>query len=455
MLTPEQVLPFLLHEDYDVREHAAHYLAAGYESTPELVPVNADHFWESIDRYGIGRSTRLLSRLRDLRQTEASLAHAAAVLASAPDEDTGLHLQEVFSGVDFATLRARRDELLNVDGLHPGVRDHLVERLALAEVPADQLWERLRRDSDQNEGKYIGNFDMRVAERLVEALARHGDEAARLAMTKLADGPGEDWLGLYAVRLLGELRHAPAIDLLIACITTDDDITPASSGKALRMIGSDEVIRKVEAAWATLDSEYDRMVVVDVLKGIKRPDSERALLRLTEAEEDPELLAWAGAGLCDLCTTEGLETVRQLIVQDRYDEGMAELDEVFLTLCKMTGFDPPEVAAWRETVAKRQAERQERMKRFEGPGGAQALIREALSRLSGRSSGLEPVEDDDDEDEAGWDSEYDDDAIGRLPPPAEVLTPIRREAPKVGRNDPCPCGSGKKYKKCCMSKAGV
>ena len=27
--------------------------------------------------------------------------------------------------------------------------------------------------------------------------------------------------------------------------------------------------------------------------------------------------------------------------------------------------------------------------------------------------------------------------------------PIRREEPKIGRNDPCPCGSGKKYKKCC------
>ncbi|MBQ0079754.1 MAG: SEC-C domain-containing protein [Eubacterium sp.] len=26
---------------------------------------------------------------------------------------------------------------------------------------------------------------------------------------------------------------------------------------------------------------------------------------------------------------------------------------------------------------------------------------------------------------------------------------VRRESPKVGRNDPCPCGSGKKYKKCC------
>ena len=27
--------------------------------------------------------------------------------------------------------------------------------------------------------------------------------------------------------------------------------------------------------------------------------------------------------------------------------------------------------------------------------------------------------------------------------------PVRRDHPKVGRNDPCPCGSGKKYKKCC------
>ena len=28
-------------------------------------------------------------------------------------------------------------------------------------------------------------------------------------------------------------------------------------------------------------------------------------------------------------------------------------------------------------------------------------------------------------------------------------TPVKNEGPKVGRNDPCPCGSGKKYKNCC------
>jgi uncharacterized protein len=33
--------------------------------------------------------------------------------------------------------------------------------------------------------------------------------------------------------------------------------------------------------------------------------------------------------------------------------------------------------------------------------------------------------------------------------------PARREAPKVGRNDPCPCGSGQKYKKCCGQASTV
>ena len=32
-------------------------------------------------------------------------------------------------------------------------------------------------------------------------------------------------------------------------------------------------------------------------------------------------------------------------------------------------------------------------------------------------------------------------------------TTVRYEKPKPGRNDPCPCGSGKKYKKCCGAAA--
>jgi uncharacterized protein len=30
-----------------------------------------------------------------------------------------------------------------------------------------------------------------------------------------------------------------------------------------------------------------------------------------------------------------------------------------------------------------------------------------------------------------------------------ITATLRRAGDKVGRNDPCPCGSGKKFKKCC------
>ena len=36
-----------------------------------------------------------------------------------------------------------------------------------------------------------------------------------------------------------------------------------------------------------------------------------------------------------------------------------------------------------------------------------------------------------------------------LVPGASVSGPVTRAAPKVGRNEPCPCGSGRKYKRCC------
>ena len=39
--------------------------------------------------------------------------------------------------------------------------------------------------------------------------------------------------------------------------------------------------------------------------------------------------------------------------------------------------------------------------------------------------------------------------LSEAPEIPKVAVPVVRDAPKVGRNDPCPCGSGKKFKKCC------
>ena len=55
-------------------------------------------------------------------------------------------------------------------------------------------------------------------------------------------------------------------------------------------------------------------------------------------------------------------------------------------------------------------------------------------------------EEDDDEFEAEIDSILKDDYS------EPAMKEIKSKEKKIGRNDPCPCGSGKKYKKCCMGK---
>ena len=52
-----------------------------------------------------------------------------------------------------------------------------------------------------------------------------------------------------------------------------------------------------------------------------------------------------------------------------------------------------------------------------------------------------------------WDAIFDAETKKALYLEQKKSGTIRREGKKVGRNDPCPCGSGKKYKQCCGRNA--
>jgi hypothetical protein len=99
----------------------------------------------------------------------------------------------------------------------------------------------------------------------------------------------------------------------------------------------------------------------------------------------------------------------------------------------MTGTDLPEQAEWRQALAERDAESADRIEEFDE---FFSLFRENW-RKTGISDPPRPPAP----------------RPGPLDPrnvPAPAV-PARRTTPKVGRNDPCPCGSGKKYKKCCLA----
>ncbi len=54
-----------------------------------------------------------------------------------------------------------------------------------------------------------------------------------------------------------------------------------------------------------------------------------------------------------------------------------------------------------------------------------------------------------------WDAIFDKDRQKELYKEQKASQTVRNEGPKIGRNDPCPCGSGKKYKKCCGARANA
>lgn len=54
-----------------------------------------------------------------------------------------------------------------------------------------------------------------------------------------------------------------------------------------------------------------------------------------------------------------------------------------------------------------------------------------------------------------WNDIFDEEKQKELYKEQKASQTVRNEGPKIGRNDPCPCGSGKKYKKCCGARANA
>jgi preprotein translocase subunit SecA len=72
----------------------------------------------------------------------------------------------------------------------------------------------------------------------------------------------------------------------------------------------------------------------------------------------------------------------------------------------------------------------------------QQTTHQSTSAFGGTSTGTSPLP------QAGGGASRPSDLVSEAAEAVEKAKPIRT-GPKVGRNDPCPCGSGKKYKHCC------
>lgn len=452
MLTPEQVIPFLAHDDAEVRQHAVMYLAGAHDPSP----ATADDVWRAINEIGIANAGSLVDRLELLPQTDESIARTLAVLPTASG-DLRPGLLRAIRSLDLGLARKHLDSIKAVENVTPDVIDHLEQRLALANEPVEPLWDRLMAQAAALEYKDLTEADALAAERLIEALARNPGFAAERTVALLRDESVWDWREVMAADLAGEmrLRTPEAIEALLDKLRDEDaDILWETAGEALVRVGDESVVARLAERFPN-EAWGFRISAAGVLGRIKRAESEAALVRLLAAEPDKEVATFLAASLLDLCPTDAgvLKEVRQLILDDRYEPGTADLRAMLLAAGAMAGYVPEEAAQWK---AERDAER----KRWEsGTVDADGIMAAIHSRsISADDLGtvghilgipdsrpLAPLRPAQRGRGAGQGRRG---ATGYAP--AQLAPPIRRQGAKVGRNDPCPCGSGKKLKKCCM-----
>ena len=261
-----------------------------------------------------------------------------------------------------------------------------------------------------------------------------------------------EWLELALVDLAGQVRLKEAVPILVERLHEDDFELVHFCAAALAQIGTDTVVRSIAEHWPEGQPDF-RESAANVLQSIHTDLSTEKCLEFLRAENPENDDVWdsLAEALLAQFVPEAVEPIRKIILdrEDSPDPVETPLVSPLVSACTVMETSFPEYEKWYQELAECSW----------GRGDYEpARIRENFTREFEQEE--EDEEDFDEEwaDQFGEDydeDDYDEDDLddGELDEDSDVLPPvepIRNTGPVIGRNDPCPCGSGKKYKKCCL-----
>jgi hypothetical protein len=273
--------------------------------------------------------------------------------------------------------------------------------------------------------EFISDEDFEFAGRIVDALGCHRDQYAEQVLAMIdgeTDGTGT-WKQGFAIRLAGEMKLEAAIPVMMKTLhSLHDDWINEECHEAFTKLGCDAVIDQFAGDYATSEW-FQRMSIACMLEDIHSDRAVQTCLDLLQIEKDQVIEGVLLQSVLFNFSTEGIEPARQFILQRPLDPNVLEVRSTLLTACKLMGQRFPEIDAWLEDSQNDQAFRRKWYQEHPLP--------------------------DEDEDIFEEEDEFYEDVDEELD--FHPVTFVRRNA-QVGRNDPCPCGSGKKFKKCCYGK---
>ena len=420
-LTAHEVAQGLLHPEEVVRNAALRYFAKAFSRSPAAMPVAI----QAVETYGWEAAFEYASYLSSLVQTEETFRwlinrmECIGYPATPQARAECLGLAAVIVNSDASLLAGNRQRVKALKGLHPQHRHVIADRLRLLARDAETCWNDLEAWCQRNRRiRYIDRADVPAAQRLVEAIARDGQSCAERVLDILAreiedyhDSPMA-WMECFAAQMAGELRLEAATPLLAAKLRKDGgDLLNEECMYSLAKIGTDAAAAALCDNWPA-EPEHFKLYGISSLESIHADAKVRRCLALYPEEDNGDFRIGLLRAVLTSFASEGVEHARQFLL-----DGGWGLEREILAAATLAGISFPELQQWMDDEkADVEARREHRRRLLAPPPGNAKRKFPTIAQLA--------------------------------EPPAPPF--VREE--KVGRNDPCPCGSGRKYKKCCMAK---
>ena len=268
--------------------------------------------------------------------------------------------------------------------------------LMILSLKTEQLYAEITDIVQKLDNDYFNDHYFNLGKKLYRELIHRGEIGQNLVQqveAALEEEKGKEFIstrGLYHIWLAGEFRLEPLVPKLVELLAIDDEILLNVTEKALIEINSAEIIPHIEKY---LNDDASTYRVVDLFKNIKHPSIEDLLLDKLDSTTDTSLKTLIANALCHQLSEQAIPKIAE-VIEEGYDGSILDLTESIYANCVINQVDYPKITEWKNGLLEKERAAVERQKE---------ISRETAKRAN------------------------------------------------IGRNDPCPCGSGKKYKKCCLN----
>lgn len=432
--TVDQVKAAILHPVQDVREAAVSYLRRSPLADETIMPLVI----QAYQQYGPS-AFAIPIIWHDLPQSPETVEWLIEQLqqqgppASVEEDHLIMALIEALYRTAPPLLEPWIPAINALQCLDEHAPEVLADRVLMSTFSFEQLWREFLDFSDADEEEYAFPDETDFLFAVVDNLCRFPEEAAPrvLELLRTIDATQDYWLEEWIIQIAGKLRLEAAVPLLVDRLFDPDTLSAEAANPALKSIGTDSIVAEIATVYAAGDWDC-RLTMACILEDIHTDLSVRTSLELLSEEDDVQIKGLLITAALLNFATEAIQPARQFVLDQPKNPETLEVRHALLTASRLLGESFPEMEEWSEDSQHDSEFRRQWYQDHPPP----ALFEDSEFDDSEfeEADGFEDEELEDD---------FDDEPDG--------LT-IRYGQERIGRNDPCPCGSGRKYKKCCARR---